>query len=285
MFIANTSGKDAMISHSFYGDKHRWFFGLVTNCNDPLMLGRVQVRIYGNHPKSEEALESEALPWAQTMIPTTEGGVSGIGKMARLLPGAKVVGFFLDGDTSQVPFIMGAVHTIEDPSPIQLDRLAVTDDKSLTLTDRIAKFFVGQSNAEIVHNFFLSSQFSHEHCCAIVGGLTERSGVRIDAQQITSLNEYGIARWKSIETTGNRFQLLKQFAGQRRQDWRTLNTQLMFVLYELRTYSYFGLNQFLKATNIEKMTDIFARKYLREQDSTKITQMVNFAKDALERFG
>ena len=285
MFYAQTPGFEKMIPVGFYGDTFRWFFGIITNCNDPLMLGRAQVRIYGNHPKTEEALESEALPWAQTMIPTTEGGVSGIGKMGRLLPGAKVVGFYLDGDASQVPFILGAVHSIEDPSPIQLDRLAVTDDKSLTITDRIAKFFIGQSNAEIVHNFFLSSQFSHEHSSAIVGGLTERSDVKIDSEQITSLNEYGIARWKNIETTGNRFNLLKQFAGQRRQDWRTLNTQLMFVLYELRTFSYFGLNQFLKATNIEKMTDIFARKYLREQDQTKVDQMVNFAKDALERFG
>ena len=74
----------ATIPYFFYGDNMRWWFGIVVNPNDPQMLGRMQVRIYGVHPENVADLESEDLPWAQTLIPTTEGGVSGIGKMGRL---------------------------------------------------------------------------------------------------------------------------------------------------------------------------------------------------------
>ncbi len=281
--MISLQGRENIIPSSFYGDRYRWFFGIVINPNDPLMLGRVQVRIYGAHPKGTQDLESEALPWAQTLIPTTEGGVSGIGKMGRLLPGAKVLGFFLDGDTSQVPFILGAVHTIEDPSPLQIDRLAVTDEKALSISDRVAKFFVGNSNAEKVFNFFLSAQFSVEHACAIVGSLTVESGAKINPGFYNG-QEHGIARWSAVETAGNRFTLLKSFAGQRRMDWRDIETQLMFILNELRTYSYFGLNKFLAANNIEQMTRVFALKYLRNDSESKITQRIQFAKDALERF-
>ncbi len=272
----------ASIPQAFYGDHYRWWFGIVVNPNDPQMLGRMQVRIYGVHPEPVADLESEDLPWAQTMIPTTEGGVSGIGKMGRLLPGAKVVGFFLDGPTSQVPFIMGAVHTIEDPSPVQIERLAASEDKSLTNESILASFFNGNTNAEICFNFFLANEFTPEQAAAMIGNFAVESGTDIDPLKV-SQEKYGIAQWAGVETAGNRFVLLKSFAGQRNLNWQDLKTQLMFVLNELRTYSYLGLNKLLKAENIDQATRAFAKSYIRRE--TLMETRITYAKDTLERLG
>ena len=272
----------ATIPYFFYGDNMRWWFGIVVNPNDPQMLGRMQVRIYGVHPERVADLESEDLPWAQTLIPTTEGGVSGIGKMGRLLPGAKVMGMFLDGESSQIPFILGAVHTIEDPSPVQIEKLAASEDKSLTSQSLLSAFFNGNTNAEIAFNFFMANTFTAEQSAAIIGNLVVEAGTNIDPLKISN-NNYGIAQWSAVETAGNRFILLKSFAGQRNLNWQDYKTQLMFVLNELRTYSYLGLNKLLKAEDIVEMTKAVARSYIRRDNlmDTRIT----YAKDTLERLG
>ena len=272
----------ATIPYFFYGDNMRWWFGIVVNPNDPQMLGRMQVRIYGVHPERVADLESEDLPWAQTLIPTTEGGVSGIGKMGRLLPGAKVMGMFLDGESSQIPFILGAVHTIEDPSPVQIEKLAASEDKSLTNQSLLSAFFNGNTNAEIAFNFFMANTFTAEQSAALVGNFCVEAGTDIDPLKVSN-NNYGIAQWSAVETAGNRFVLLKSFAGQRNLNWQDYKTQLMFVLNELRTYSYLGLNKLLKAEDIVEMTKAVARSYIRRDNlmDTRIT----YAKDTLERLG
>jgi len=101
----------------FYGDTTRWFLGTVANAktNDPHKQGRVQVRIYGIHSENEEDIPDFDLPWAQCLIPSTEGGTNGIGKMAKIAEGAQVFGIFLDGKTSQVPLVLGSIHKIEIP--------------------------------------------------------------------------------------------------------------------------------------------------------------------------
>ena len=66
-------------SSDFYGDDVRWFVGTVISINDPKKLGRVRVRIHGLHPNNTEDVKESDLPWAQSLIPVTEGGSSGIG--------------------------------------------------------------------------------------------------------------------------------------------------------------------------------------------------------------
>ena len=105
-----------------YGDQFRWFIGVVTQNVDPMQLGRVQVRIFGVHSDVEENLPNAQLPWATVMAPTTEGGTSGVGKMPQLLPGSHVVGFFMDGNLSQIPLILGTIPHIEIPSPMQVTK-------------------------------------------------------------------------------------------------------------------------------------------------------------------
>ena len=90
----------------FYGDDLRWWTGIVVDTADPYRVGRVKVRIYGIHNEDKNEVPDAALPWASVTIPSTEGGVSGVGRQMRLLPGAIVMGVFLDGKNSQQPCVV-----------------------------------------------------------------------------------------------------------------------------------------------------------------------------------
>lgn len=101
----------------FYGDHLRWFLGDVVNINDPIQLGRVQVRIYGVHTTSQTDIPDADLPWAQPLVPITEGGTNGLGNNLGIQVGARVFGFFLDGKNSQSPMILGSVPKYEENAP------------------------------------------------------------------------------------------------------------------------------------------------------------------------
>jgi hypothetical protein len=49
-----------------------WWIGVVENVFDPLKLGRLQVRIIGWHTDDLNAIPSDSLPWAQTVLPLSD---------------------------------------------------------------------------------------------------------------------------------------------------------------------------------------------------------------------
>lgn len=98
----------------YYGDETRWFVGTVVSINDPIQLGRVKVRIMGIH--SSEILDDH-LPWAQTILPITEGGTAGLGIHTGIQLKARVFGIFLDGKNSQLPLVLGSMPKYEEESP------------------------------------------------------------------------------------------------------------------------------------------------------------------------
>ena len=85
---------------SFYGDQIRWFIGDVTSISDPLEMGRIRVRVTGIHQDNEQKIPSDNLPWAQTIVPVTEGGTDGLGNILGIQVGARVFGIFMDGVNS-----------------------------------------------------------------------------------------------------------------------------------------------------------------------------------------
>lgn len=99
----------------FYGDQVRWFTGLVVDINDPIQLGRIKVRIYGVHSDNKVDIPDDALPWAQTVTPLTEGGTTEWGNPLGVQPNALVFGFFMDGQSSQLPLIVGSLPKYEGP--------------------------------------------------------------------------------------------------------------------------------------------------------------------------
>lgn len=119
----------------FYGDGTRWFIGKVTNINDPLKLGRVQVNIIGVHHDDTTLIPTEELPWAQCMVPITQGGTNEYGNNLGIQVGARVFGIFLDGKDSQMPMVMGTLpkYESESESSKSTNRLAIGTN---TLTAR-----------------------------------------------------------------------------------------------------------------------------------------------------
>jgi len=85
-----------------------WFIGLVEDIDDKKQLGRAKVRILNEH----DDVETEELPWAHIMTPTTSASVEGVGETPCLAVGSRVIGFFMDGGEKQMPMIIGSFPTI-----------------------------------------------------------------------------------------------------------------------------------------------------------------------------
>jgi hypothetical protein len=73
---------------------------------------RFHVRIVGHHLKSCEAIKTEDLPLAQTVAPTTQPYGYHSSTSTPLEAGDWVIGFFMDSDMAQQPFILGSIGSI-----------------------------------------------------------------------------------------------------------------------------------------------------------------------------
>jgi GH24 family phage-related lysozyme (muramidase) len=91
-------------------DTFQWFIGVVESRQDPMELGRLQVRIFGTHNPALTEVPSADLPWA-VVIQGPSGKAFSTPKESDV-----VVGFFLDSG-KQVPCIWGVVPGIETNAP------------------------------------------------------------------------------------------------------------------------------------------------------------------------
>lgn len=90
-----------------------WWQGVVEDRKDPIMLGRVRVRIFGFHTEDTTAMPTENLPWALVCMPI-DHGTNPVG----LREGDWVVGFFKDGVAQQEPVVMFVVPGIPTQSAV-----------------------------------------------------------------------------------------------------------------------------------------------------------------------
>lgn len=89
------------------------YTGVVENRNDPLKLGRCQVRVLGLHTDDKSILPTEDLPWAHPLQPITSAAMNGIGQSPLgVVPGTWVVVMFSDGEDQQQPIILGSLGGI-----------------------------------------------------------------------------------------------------------------------------------------------------------------------------
>ena len=108
------------LTHEYYGDNVRWFIATVVDASPPFGFeGRVKIRVHGLHSHETYLLPQQDLPWAQCVLPTTEGGISGIGRQPKLQPNSLVFGMFMDGKHSQTPIVLGSLPHIEFPTLTQ----------------------------------------------------------------------------------------------------------------------------------------------------------------------
>ena len=275
---------------SFYGDIQRWWVGTVEEGSagsDPNNLGRCRVRIDGIHGSD---ISLNDLPYAQTILPCTGGGTSGIGENPQLLPGAQVTGFFLDGMMSQLPVIYGYLPHIGIPTIAQTK--TIDSAKKVILSQRTSSGslplernqivtspnYVPRSrdidNISQIWNFFSDKSSAAErplaykshHIAGIIGNLIHESGsnknLTISTTVISGVegeNSQGIAQWNPA--TG-RLQKLQKYARERGIDAFDLLTQCAFIDHELRTYKFLNRG-FFNTTTVEQAAMHFMRYYLR----------------------
>jgi hypothetical protein len=245
----------------FYGDEFRWFIATVVDNRDPLKLGRVLIRIIGLHGNATQ-IQNSKLPWAAVILPTTEPGVSGLGANPNLMPGARVIGYFIDGKDSQSPIIFGSIPRIEDgraqagtntPSPAQSDYVSVSPHIELALE--------GADNTEKAFNFFISKGFTAEQSAGIVGNLMQESGINISPTTVAAgEGSVGIAQWNP---EAGRLDSLKDFASRTRRSHLSLETQLDFIIFELNTMPFLGLTELKAADTVREATLVFQDKFER----------------------
>lgn len=95
-------------------DGFYWWIGVVEDIEDPLILGRAKVRIFGYHAPAKgfeasdinNSIPVSDLPWALVVLPPNS-----VGNFSRLRLGEWVLGFFLDGPEAQEPAILGYLPT------------------------------------------------------------------------------------------------------------------------------------------------------------------------------
>jgi hypothetical protein len=88
-----------------------WWIGVVEDRQDPEQLGRVRVRCFGWHTEKKEKIPTDALPWAQPVLPVNSPNTY------TPKEGDMCFGFFVDGDNAQNPVIVGVFPGKPDKKP------------------------------------------------------------------------------------------------------------------------------------------------------------------------
>lgn len=101
-----------------------WWHGVVEDVNDPEKMGRLRVRVLGWHTdnKTSMGIPTEDLPWATVLMPITTSSMTGLGRSPTgIIPGSWVIGFFLDGEAAQQPFVLGSYGGTQKPDTDEVD--------------------------------------------------------------------------------------------------------------------------------------------------------------------
>ena len=268
------------ILSEFYGDNTRWFIATVVDASPPYGFeGRVRIRVHGLHTPSTRLIPQSDLPWAQCVVPTTEGGVSGIGRMPQLQPSALVFGMFMDGMNSQTPVVLGSLPHVEFPTSQQIGQKKEdigNDNKPETLWERAVEvlqpkeidiqnentggisYLVKLQREKTAVKFFLNLGYSIKQSIGLTSALSFSSGMR---PSVTPQSK-GLANF-----TQNRYSDLQKFS----PSFDRFLTQLSFVAYELNGSQTAANIRLLQSKRLEEkgICHIIAKYYLGDVEKTK----------------
>lgn len=89
---------------------------------------------------------------------------------------------------------------------------------------------VGRGNSEKIWNYFKKQGFSDAGTAGIMANLYHESGYKSEQKQLGGGPGRGLAQWE-----GPRFTALQNFARDRSKPWTDLQTQLDFIMHEMKT--------------------------------------------------
>lgn len=280
------------IKREFYGDDYRWFLATVISSRPPAGLeGRIKIRIIGVHNDSTIEIPESDLPWAQVLIPSTEGGISGIGKIPQILAGALVFGIFLDGSSSQIPLVLGSLPRVEKPSALQGGRLTTSPnsyDYTKSKTQNIISLRLQDDDVADVDvnlrrqqatKFFIDNGYNLIHAAALSGALQAASSFKTYVD--TTVDDspvVGIALWKKSINTGSRYSELLNFARgfEPATSWKYFSTQLEFVIFELRNKFSSANAKLLATNNIKQASSVVNLFYLNNTNKSDIVAQLAY---------
>lgn len=126
-----------------------FYTGVVENRQDPLQLGRCQVRIVGLHTHDKAQLPTEQLPWSVPIQSVTSAAMNGIGSTPLgPVEGTTVVIGFMD-EAQQQPIMFGTVGGIPTaPKAIDDDDSATPFDEPANLKDIVLRTVVGPTTGK-----------------------------------------------------------------------------------------------------------------------------------------
>jgi Phage tail lysozyme/Gp5 N-terminal OB domain len=277
------------ISDDFYGDQFRWFTGIVQDVGDDR--SRVKVRIFGiHHTEDTEKVSNEDLPWAMVLYPTTGGQTSGGTASHGLVRGTWVVGFFVDGEDSQQPIVLGVINGGQNsinnsasgtPTAPGSQSSSQTSTSNPTVavpgdTNTPTSQLSGNDNQTKVYNYFwerISAEGAYSGdlkaiVAAVTGNFNVESGCNPQAFNGNDRGEtsVGIAQWRGGRY--DRITPLLNFCGggsPSKGNLPPLEKQLDFVWHELHTGEKTAYNKVITSTTIQ---DAVAGMIFYERDAS-----------------
>lgn len=282
------------ILSEFYGDNTRWFIATVVDASPPYGYeGRVKIRVHGLHTESTRLIPQSDLPWAQCVVPTTEGGASGIGRMPQLQPSALVFGMFMDGVNSQTPIVLGSLPHIEYPNTVQIGQTEVSldaDNKPEVVWDNVAtesspknidiqnettgdiSLLVKREREKTAVSFFLNLGYSVKQSIGLTAALSFVSGMKTGKNP----DSRGIGDFTKL-----RYSELQKFSN----DYNEFLIQLSFVAFELNGTQSSTNIRLLNSDKLENegICHIVSKYYLGKPDSASIKEIERNALNLVDR--
>ena len=258
-----------------------------------------KVRVDNVHGPDIEDID---LPFAD-VCRSCNGGTSGIGENTQMLPGARVMIYFID-ELKQLPIIMGILKHVERPTNSD-DNPA--DQSVLTTIPISTKNFQGKATIAFIeanpqYSSILSHRksltwefFSKKHTdykphiiAGIMGNLLVES--TLDPTEFQDFREThdnrgvgrGIAQWGSKED-GNRWQDCINFASARNVSEYNLILQLEFIHHELQDNFYAG--NLLKVSDATEAAITFMRNYERPRKIRSARTFNSTGKYIISKYG
>ena len=123
------------LTKDFYGLRgFVWWVGIVEDRQDPLRMGNIRVRIIGLHSLDKTKVPTNTLPWAQTLLATNT-----VKSTSLPLEGDWVLGFFQDGETAQIPVVLGVFNGLHNPMNYTTQGMTAEEKKMQTEAENSMK--------------------------------------------------------------------------------------------------------------------------------------------------
>ena len=136
----------------------------------------------------------------------------------------------------------------------------------------------GSSNRAKVWNMLMGEGFTKQSAAGIIGNLMQESGVNPNSNQGGGGPGRGIMQW----TVNERWASLQSWAKDRGLKSRSLDTQVQFMLKEMRDYGVLG--------KMKGMTDVedaalYFENTMERAGSPNMSNRYRYAREALQQFG